>query len=393
MLVGPYIRELRKAAGLSQAQLGSLIGSQQSEVARWESGGVVPSGSTLLAIQRTLGDLFSANPLLRREPSMGALERYLAVIDHVRDRPISVADRDELGIAKRDLEQLRERINEIIGRYDLSTLIDPIDTSLLKDVASRFAWSITLPPPVTCFLGISDDNGLVDIALDRTRHGIVVIGHGEHADALQGSLYTSAAGRLGPRNEDLEIWTAGLPGPHAPKVGHHAPLKLIVECPAEQLGARTATTIRQAIDDRERQLSSAGKRTFVKYWSWQLRYPGAWRMRRVLFQIRNYELLCNNREFNNTLAELLAKSRSLGVHVQLIASEIPEGARLDDRIQNYLDYRATLVSDSPTTLKELFPAPIAEQVAPLIDQQDGVGVVFTPPVEDALTRFRCATLF
>ena len=46
MLSGDLIREARLRAGLTQAELGERIGQQQSVVARWERGAVVPSWRT-----------------------------------------------------------------------------------------------------------------------------------------------------------------------------------------------------------------------------------------------------------------------------------------------------------------------------------------------------------
>lgn len=52
--VAEHIRDLRTARGFTQAELAQRVGAHQSEIARWESGKTIPSGETLLAIQRAV---------------------------------------------------------------------------------------------------------------------------------------------------------------------------------------------------------------------------------------------------------------------------------------------------------------------------------------------------
>ena len=49
---GSLIREARKRAGLTQAELAERLGKTQSEIGRWERGEVKPSLETLRAVVR-----------------------------------------------------------------------------------------------------------------------------------------------------------------------------------------------------------------------------------------------------------------------------------------------------------------------------------------------------
>ncbi len=55
MISGDLVREARKRAGLTQAELAHRLGTSQSAVARWERGTVHPSLETLRAIVRGCG--------------------------------------------------------------------------------------------------------------------------------------------------------------------------------------------------------------------------------------------------------------------------------------------------------------------------------------------------
>ena len=55
MISGDLVREARKRAGLSQAELAQRLGTSQSAVARWERGAVHPSLENLRAIVRGCG--------------------------------------------------------------------------------------------------------------------------------------------------------------------------------------------------------------------------------------------------------------------------------------------------------------------------------------------------
>lgn len=55
MISADIIREARLRAGLTQAELGRRIGRPQSQIARWENGGVAPSLETLQRLTRACG--------------------------------------------------------------------------------------------------------------------------------------------------------------------------------------------------------------------------------------------------------------------------------------------------------------------------------------------------
>jgi transcriptional regulator with XRE-family HTH domain len=52
---GDLLREARKRAGLTQAELGRRVGKPQSSIARWERGDVKPSLETLRELIRACG--------------------------------------------------------------------------------------------------------------------------------------------------------------------------------------------------------------------------------------------------------------------------------------------------------------------------------------------------
>ena len=55
MVSADLLREARRRAGLTQAQLAELIDRPQSQIARWESGRVEPSLETLRSVIRACG--------------------------------------------------------------------------------------------------------------------------------------------------------------------------------------------------------------------------------------------------------------------------------------------------------------------------------------------------
>jgi transcriptional regulator with XRE-family HTH domain len=61
--IGDLIRDVRREAGLSQAQLAAEIGTTQSAVSRWERGHDTPRADTLAAILRACG--YEADVVLR----------------------------------------------------------------------------------------------------------------------------------------------------------------------------------------------------------------------------------------------------------------------------------------------------------------------------------------
>ncbi len=55
MTSGMLIREARLRVGLSQAELGSRVGKDRAQIARWERGAVEPSFETLRELVRACG--------------------------------------------------------------------------------------------------------------------------------------------------------------------------------------------------------------------------------------------------------------------------------------------------------------------------------------------------
>ena len=64
MNLGERIAQLRRQAGLSQEQLGDLLGVSRQAVSKWESGASDPSTANLIAIAKLYG--VSAEEILRK---------------------------------------------------------------------------------------------------------------------------------------------------------------------------------------------------------------------------------------------------------------------------------------------------------------------------------------
>ena len=60
---GEYLRRLREARGLSQFQLGKIVGVSDKAVSKWENGYAKPKGSIVLKLSETLA--VSAEQLLK----------------------------------------------------------------------------------------------------------------------------------------------------------------------------------------------------------------------------------------------------------------------------------------------------------------------------------------
>lgn len=60
---GDYLRRLREAKGLSQFQLGKLVGVSDKAVSKWENGYAKPKGSIILKLSEVLS--VSAEQLLK----------------------------------------------------------------------------------------------------------------------------------------------------------------------------------------------------------------------------------------------------------------------------------------------------------------------------------------
>lgn len=61
--IGAMVRDARRYAGMSQAELAAALGTTQSAVSRWERGHDVPRADTLVAILRACG--YEADLVLR----------------------------------------------------------------------------------------------------------------------------------------------------------------------------------------------------------------------------------------------------------------------------------------------------------------------------------------
>jgi|SRR3990167_4289002 len=68
---GAYLAELRKAAGLSQAELGRLTGETQQNIAFWEQCDYPPRSDILIKMSKVLGvaveDLLTGQPTQKRK--------------------------------------------------------------------------------------------------------------------------------------------------------------------------------------------------------------------------------------------------------------------------------------------------------------------------------------
>jgi transcriptional regulator with XRE-family HTH domain len=82
--VGALVREARRLAGLSQAQLADRIGTKQSVVSRWERGVDEPRLSTLARILQACG--FEADLTFRRhdDEDRSQLRQLLAMEPRAR---------------------------------------------------------------------------------------------------------------------------------------------------------------------------------------------------------------------------------------------------------------------------------------------------------------------
>ena len=81
MVTGDLIREARRRAALTQAELGERLGTSQSVVARWERGDVLPSLETVRRVVRAC-DLDLTFHLTRHDDS------NVTIIDqHIRMTP------------------------------------------------------------------------------------------------------------------------------------------------------------------------------------------------------------------------------------------------------------------------------------------------------------------
>ncbi|HEX9865647.1 MAG TPA: helix-turn-helix transcriptional regulator [Acidimicrobiia bacterium] len=94
MIGGQLIAEARKRAGLTQTELADRMGSHQSVVARWETGGTHPDFDTVVSVVRAAGfdlgiSLHHADQhdlaLIRRELTLLPHQRLSGMVDAVNN--------------------------------------------------------------------------------------------------------------------------------------------------------------------------------------------------------------------------------------------------------------------------------------------------------------------
>jgi transcriptional regulator with XRE-family HTH domain len=81
---GDLIREARRRAGLTQAELAERVGTTQSAVARWERGRVAPSLDTTLRVLRSIGYDLDYMLVEHDDSDMAQAKRMLALTTNRR---------------------------------------------------------------------------------------------------------------------------------------------------------------------------------------------------------------------------------------------------------------------------------------------------------------------
>lgn len=84
MASGHLLREARRRAGLSQAQLGELAGKAGSAISRWERAGSEPSLETLRALVRAAGYDLVIGVVTADDHDLALVRRSLARSPEVR---------------------------------------------------------------------------------------------------------------------------------------------------------------------------------------------------------------------------------------------------------------------------------------------------------------------
>ncbi len=79
MLSGDLIREARRRAGLSQAELGARVGTAQAGIARWESGRTASSFENVRRLVRACGFDLEVALVPYDDSDMAQAERLLAL--------------------------------------------------------------------------------------------------------------------------------------------------------------------------------------------------------------------------------------------------------------------------------------------------------------------------
>jgi transcriptional regulator with XRE-family HTH domain len=117
MALGDRIRQLRKEAGWSQAELGDKIGTDSQRVSRYETGKITPSLDAIVRIAQALN--VSIDHLL---------------IDDIPRRPLHAAEHN-LGDRLANLDELSED--------DLASLLHMLDALVAKNRLKTLAGGIS----------------------------------------------------------------------------------------------------------------------------------------------------------------------------------------------------------------------------------------------------------
>jgi transcriptional regulator with XRE-family HTH domain len=87
MTGGILIREARRRAGMTQAELAGMLGTTQSVVARWETGGREPSMATVARVVRASGHQLDVSITPRDDDHDRLISDMLVLLpaDRIRD--------------------------------------------------------------------------------------------------------------------------------------------------------------------------------------------------------------------------------------------------------------------------------------------------------------------
>ena len=97
-LVGKSLRDARKAAGLTQGELGALVGVTGSAVGQWETGATQPQWKQAQRLRAVLRPEPDADPLAALEAQVAELSAHLrSVQDHLKSLAQDVARLAEPG--------------------------------------------------------------------------------------------------------------------------------------------------------------------------------------------------------------------------------------------------------------------------------------------------------
>jgi transcriptional regulator with XRE-family HTH domain len=116
MALGDRIRQLRKEAGWSQAELGDKTGTDSQRVSRYETGKITPSLDAIVRIAEALN--ISIDHLLIDDIPRRPLH---AAEHHLGDRLAALAE-----LSGDDLASLLHMLDALVAKNRLTTLADGI---------------------------------------------------------------------------------------------------------------------------------------------------------------------------------------------------------------------------------------------------------------------------